>query len=237
MRRFGLAVVFLLAGCGGSGQEPLTEGTEIELPTHPDSEDGPAALIAGTIEFDEETECVLIDISPGYRTLVVWPSGTRATRDPFRVVLADGREIREGDYVRAGGGAYAFDTPERCDAVSDGADMFNWDEDIDISPSIQPSSEAEGEDVPSEADRVERLLFEYTAADPDFEADLGDVEFTDCRQVGDVEYEGHPAFYCEAGNDSTVASLCVARIGNQLFFSGGKVMCEDAFELAYPSER
>jgi hypothetical protein len=52
-------------------------------------------------------------------------------RRNFRVVLADGREIREGDYVRANGGGYRFDTPERCDAVSDGADMFNWDEDID----------------------------------------------------------------------------------------------------------
>jgi hypothetical protein len=79
----------------------------------------------------------------------------------------------------------------------------------------------------TEADRIERLLLEYTDADPGFESDVGDVEFTDCSPIGDVEYEGHPAFYCEAGNDSAVASLCVARAGDQLFFSAGKLMCED----------
>jgi hypothetical protein len=237
MRWCGLAFVLLLAvGCGGSEQAPLTEGTEIDLPTHPDWEDGPAALVAGTIEFDEETECVLVGISPGYRTLVVWPPGTRATRDPFRVVLSDGREIREGDYVQGGGGAYGFDTPERCDAVSDGADMFNWDEEIKISSSSRSSSEADGEDTSGEGEAVERLLLEYTDADPNFEADVGEVEFTDCSPAAGVEYEGHPAFYCEAGNDSTVASLCVARVGDELFFSGGRVMCEEDFERAYPTE-
>ncbi len=89
----------------------------------------------------------------------------------------------------------------------------------------------------TEADRVEQLLLDYTDADTDFESDLGDVEFTECSPLDGVEYEGHPAFYCEAGNDSTVASLCVARIDDRLYFSGGKINCEDPFELAYPSDR
>ena len=89
----------------------------------------------------------------------------------------------------------------------------------------------------AEANRVEQLLLDYTDADPGFESDLGDIEFTECSPLDSVEYEGHPAFYCEAGNDSTVASLCVARIDDRLYFSGGKIMCEDPFELAYPSDR
>jgi hypothetical protein len=87
----------------------------------------------------------------------------------------------------------------------------------------------------SDEDLVEQLLVAYTDADPSFEADLGDVEFADCSRLDDVEYEGEAAFYCDVGNSGTIASFCVARVGERLFFSGGRVMCEDPFRLAYPS--
>jgi hypothetical protein len=132
-----LASILLAAGCRGEdGLPPLEGGTELRLPTHPDWDEGPAALISGTVEFDEATGCLYL-VSAEYRTLPVWPSGTRATRDPFRVVLADGREIREGDRIEAGGGGYAFDIDAMNHCLSDdvGRDMLNWDEDIVVRPS------------------------------------------------------------------------------------------------------
>jgi hypothetical protein len=85
----------------------------------------------------------------------------------------------------------------------------------------------------SEADRVEQLLYEYTSTDAVFEPEQGQVEFTDCRPLEDVEHEGRPAFYCEYGNDQVVAGTCVARIEERLYFSGGRLPCEDPFELTY----
>lgn len=93
---------------------------------------------------------------------------------------------------------------------------------------------------PSEADRVEQLLLEYTSADSDFPfgpEQYGQVEFTDCHSAEDVEYEGNPAFYCKWGNDSVIAATCVARVGDRLYTSGGKIMCTSPFKLRYPSER
>jgi hypothetical protein len=92
-----------------------------------------------------------------------------------------------------------------------------------------------GVDSPK-ADPVEQLLLEF-ASGPGFDPDLGTVEFADCRPLEGVEYEGHPAFYCEFGNAATIADMCVARVGDRLYFSGGKLMCEDPFELVYPLER
>jgi hypothetical protein len=50
----------------------------------------------------------------------------------------------------------------------------------------------------AEADPVERLLLEF-ASGPGFDPDLGTVEFTECRPLEDVEYEGRPAFYVPPG--------------------------------------
>ncbi len=148
MRRLGLAFVLLLAACGsGDAQAPLDEGTEIELPTHPEWEDGMAALVGGIVEFDEATECIFL-AGEDYRHLIVWPPETRATRDPFLVVLADGREIREGDHVEGGGGGYGVEPapPEHCLADADGASAFNWHGDLVISESgeapVHPAPQA-----------------------------------------------------------------------------------------------
>ena len=52
-------------------------------------------------------------------------------------MLADGREIHEGDYVEGGGGGYSFDYegPEDCAELAEGVVAFNCDEDIVIRPS------------------------------------------------------------------------------------------------------
>jgi hypothetical protein len=92
---------------------------------------------------------------------------------------------------------------------------------------------------PSEADRVEQLLLKYTSADPAFPfgPERKPVEFTECQPADDVEYEGNPAFICKWGNDGVIAATCVARVGDRLYTSGGKLMCETPFTLRYPAER
>jgi hypothetical protein len=125
------ASVLMLAACSNE-PGPLEGGTELRLPTHPDWEDGPEALISGEVEFDEATGCVYLDNG----TVPVWPPGTRATSDPFRVVLEDGREIREGDSVEGAGGEYAFevDAMGHCPSGDANFTMLNWAEDIVIRP-------------------------------------------------------------------------------------------------------
>ena len=130
------AVATLGSACGAGDPGPLEGGPELVLPTHPDWDDGPAALVGGNVEFDEATGCIYL-VTDGYRSVPVWPPGTRATRDPFRVVLEDGREIEEGDYVEGGGGEYGFDVDamEHCLGDGVGPSMLNWDDDIAIDES------------------------------------------------------------------------------------------------------
>jgi hypothetical protein len=125
-------VVLALAACGGSELPPLEGGEPLELPTHPESEDGPAAEVGGDVVFVEEPGCVFVE-AYGERIGLVWPEDTRATRDPFRVMLSDGRVIREGDRVTgSGGGDPGGYGPNGCDAVVDRVDLLNWADDIVI---------------------------------------------------------------------------------------------------------
>ena len=129
---FATALVVLVAACGREDEEVQTTGEELEVPVHEEWEAGMAALVRGTVQF--ELGCVFL-VGDGYRTLVVWPPDTTATRDPFAVVLADGREIHEGDHVEGSGGGYASEPepPERCTVAAEGVNAFNWHDDLVIS--------------------------------------------------------------------------------------------------------
>lgn len=104
--------------------------------------------MGGVVEFDAATGCVVLASRYGYRSRIVWPDGTWATRDPFVIVLADGREIHEGDYVEGGGGGYGFDYegPEECAEGAESVEAFNWHEDLVIRPSgeepVHPAPQA-----------------------------------------------------------------------------------------------
>lgn len=143
---FTLLVLPLAASCGGR-EDATGNGEELRLPVHEEWEAGMAALVGGIVEFDEATKCVFL-VGDGYRTLIVWPPDTRATRDPLTVVLADGRQIHEGDYVEGSGGGYAVDPdpPERCVAAADSVDAFNWHDDLVVSQSgeapVHPAPQA-----------------------------------------------------------------------------------------------
>jgi hypothetical protein len=124
-----LAPALMLAACSDDEPGPLEGGTELRLPTHPDWEDGPGALVSGTVQFDEATGCLYLG-----GTVPVWPPGTRATRDPFRVVLQDGREIREDDHVESSGGEYAFEVDAMTHCRGNSLFMLNWTDEIVIRP-------------------------------------------------------------------------------------------------------
>jgi hypothetical protein len=125
------ALTTVAAGCGGEDLPPLEGGEELSLPTHSASDDGPAALIAGTVEFDEGTGCVFL-VSYDEPVGIVWPENTRATRNPFRIVLADGRENHEGDHVEGSGGGDPGGVTAACSDIVTRADSFNWHEDLRI---------------------------------------------------------------------------------------------------------
>jgi hypothetical protein len=128
--------VALVPACGGNDLPALEGGEELEVPTHPDWDDGPAAIAGGEVVFDSATGCVFLDSRFGYRSLAVWPHGTRATQDPFRIVLSDGREIREGDYVEGSGGGYGFDVDAPAACLDDESlEALNWAEELVIRPS------------------------------------------------------------------------------------------------------
>jgi hypothetical protein len=111
MRRLALALalafVLLLAACGEGdpAAEPVDGGSPLPLPTQEpsDSADEMLAEIRGVVEFEEDTGCVVIVVED-YRYPVIWPTGTAAQRDPFRLVLPDGTVAREGDTVSGAGG-------------------------------------------------------------------------------------------------------------------------------------
>lgn len=74
-----------------------------------------AALIEGTVELDGESGCIYLQFEPGFVLPVVWPAGTEWADPGKSLVLADGRALVSGSFVRGGGGyEYAADLVERC---------------------------------------------------------------------------------------------------------------------------
>lgn len=108
MRRILILVVAvgLLAACGSEDAPELVDGgVALPVPTREESgsEVELLAEIVGVVELEEETGCVVLVID-GYRLPAVWPTGTVARRDPFRLVLPEQAVVREGDTVAGGGG-------------------------------------------------------------------------------------------------------------------------------------
>ena len=124
MRGFRLAAVaaLVLGACSSPAQDlPTTTETQ-GLPTTgatievldwllvagPVDPSGccPAALLEGTVVIDTVNFCVMVK-TPGTQSpiSVIFPPGTTLVdSDNPTVVLADGRQLRNGDYVEMGGG-------------------------------------------------------------------------------------------------------------------------------------
>jgi hypothetical protein len=138
-------LVILAAACGGEeSREPVDGGTALDLAVHPESwgGDGMAALVGGKVGLDEGSGCVVLgDEERSIR--VVWPLGTSAQRDPFRIVLPDGTVVREGMWVEGGGGFLDQETLDgleirhECLSGSEIA-VFNADETLVVNESGEP---------------------------------------------------------------------------------------------------
>ncbi len=116
-----VAVALATSGCSSTAAPtgdiasgpPATAGG-VFLPVHRlTSRDAlPAALLEGTLRA--EGGCLRLDSPAREQYLALWPPGSRVRliADRITVVLADGREVADGDRVRAAGGEYARDLAE-----------------------------------------------------------------------------------------------------------------------------
>jgi hypothetical protein len=78
--------------------------------------------VEGTVEFRAESGCALL-AAGGTLFALVWPQGARGKLDPFRVTLADGTVIHDGDTIRGTGGFFPFDDLQALEALPD----CSWD--------------------------------------------------------------------------------------------------------------
>lgn len=152
-----LVTSVFVAGCGSTetgNPGPVSKGAPLEIPTQPatDSDVGMAAGVGGIVHFDEATGCVLL-VAGQYRWAIVWPTGTTATRDPFRLVLPDGSVAREGSRVEGGGGFYSlpdhaefieqFGVPGPCLVGRQELAVFNPNEAVTVGDRVAPEELAQ----------------------------------------------------------------------------------------------
>ena len=72
-----------------------------DQPVGPEGVIGWQALVSGTVGIADG--CLLLSI-PTMRTVVVWPHGTRWSRDGQDLTMPDGGTLEVGDQVQGGGG-------------------------------------------------------------------------------------------------------------------------------------
>ncbi len=138
----------------GSTDPPASDGTEtpgvlapgfaatlvsdgVRLWVRLPSDDGLDAPVEGTLLYDEDDECFLLERG-GSAYPVVWPAGTTAESSGPTVVSSDGVRIAVGQYVVGGGGyldiAEALGVPADCSAATEGVAVFNANSTLSIRP-------------------------------------------------------------------------------------------------------
>ena len=110
------------------------------------------AIVAGIVEVDLDTGCVWLSRN-GTRYPVIWPVGTSARSDPFRITVrsvyfgiipvGEGQVVRPGDRVEGSGGYFAAGSatrrrglepfPAECVQTREAA-VFNAGSSIEITP-------------------------------------------------------------------------------------------------------
>ena len=139
-----VASLILVVAIGGLvldlGSEPSAGDELIRVHTGPGT-GGMDAIVTGVVEIDLELGCVWLSDPGGARYPVVWPSGTRASLDPFELTFANGLTARAGDRVTGGGGyvnaasAVSDPFPDACLQTGDAA-VFNAGSDIEVEPGV-----------------------------------------------------------------------------------------------------
>ena len=97
--------------------------------------EGEAALIAGTLQYDAQYGCFLVEIE-GVAYPLVWPAETSGVSDGPGVELADGLVVRVGDHISGGGGFHSadrqpvagFGIPAECLPATSEVAVFNVNE-------------------------------------------------------------------------------------------------------------
>ncbi len=95
-------------------RRPSRPGSDLPVWTQPRQTRGDLALISGTLTADLEGRCWRIGDEDG--PTMVWPHGFRSVTfagDPA-IEMADGRILREGDWISGGGGDGASTAELRC---------------------------------------------------------------------------------------------------------------------------
>lgn len=109
-----VAVVMLLAGCGG-GQEDTTAGDAQNGATTGDGQAADAATLTGTLSGDPDLEggCAWLATGDG-SVEVVWPDGYEVTFDPLRLRGPGGEVVAEGGDEVTVRGEFAEDRISVC---------------------------------------------------------------------------------------------------------------------------
>lgn len=140
VRRIVVALLVVLAGCSSTGR---VEGPLLTSPRPGFGNGGDAALVSGTVVFDEATNCLTLELE-GVRYPVVWPAGTRWQGDPPAVVLSGGDLAEPGASVEGGGGYYPVGQvfkvageavateAQRCIGPTDEVAFFNLGSRVDL---------------------------------------------------------------------------------------------------------
>lgn len=133
----------MITGCANGDGAVDPAGTAL-IRAHPGpGSGGMAAIVQGVVEVDLEVGCVWLSTPDGSRHPVVWPAGTSAEPDPFRIVLPDGRTVAHGDQVTGGGGYVPASSatadmepfPDGC--LQDGeAAVFNADSELEVTEGV-----------------------------------------------------------------------------------------------------
>lgn len=97
--------------------------------------DGDQALIGGTLRYDVEHGCFLVEIE-GLAYPLVWPAETEGVSDGPGVELPDGLVVKVGDHISGGGGFHhagrdsvaGFDIPAECLPPTSEVAVFNVNE-------------------------------------------------------------------------------------------------------------
>jgi hypothetical protein len=141
--RFIVRVLVLVALGAAACGDPNVAGSDAEVGAMPrlfrhdpaPAVDGDQALIAGTLRYDVEHGCFLVE-NEGLAYPVVWPAETEGLSDGPGVELPDGLVVKVGDHISGGGGFHhagrgtvaGFHIPAECLPSTSEVAVFNVNE-------------------------------------------------------------------------------------------------------------
>lgn len=115
-----LAAVEVLEGTVDHLEMPVPDD-EIAIALQPRGSAGMGALGRFTLRYDDAADCLWFEADDGSRVKPIWPSGTRALRDPVLVLDGRGAPFVAADQVVELGGGFGQVLPDSDDPTDCGA--------------------------------------------------------------------------------------------------------------------